>query len=354
MSDYRNVVFRDNLRWWIKVKNTNQANLSLTTGLPYKWIRRLCHHGLTRTDCRTIGRLEQLATYLGVEVEDFWKPQTARSRILQCKLFRYVGSKHKLASAFTAKFPTQIETYFEPFLGSGEVLGTLLDTDHKVDRYVCSDICKPLIEIWKLVQSKPECLAAQYEAWYQKFQKSPEESYSQARTKLNETGDPIAYYFLNRTCRLGKMTFNKRGDLTTGLHFGLQPIDSQTVFKLASQWQAKLILADVVFKTRDYANVNIDRHDFAYLDPPYFVTKTYRHKFSSRRFFNWLRKQEPRFALSLGFARESNSLLTLPVEFQAKMFEFKTGSSSINRLRNLKVKSVTERLFVSDTRLVES
>ena len=347
-NDTRQLAFRDNLRWLLKVENINQADLSLRTGLPYKWIRRLSHHGLTRTDRRTIERLKQLADHFGVEVEDFWKPRSTKSRILQCKLFRYVGSKHKLARAFVSTFPVSIKAYYEPFLGSGEVLGALIDTNHEVERYVCSDICRPLIEVWRLIHAKPERLAAQYEDWYKRFQMSPEKTYSRARNKLNDTGDPIAYYFLNRTCRLGKMTFNKNGNLVSGLHYGMQPIDSETVFQLASQWQAKLKLGDIVFKARDYSNVTLGSHDFAYLDPPYFVTPSYRHKFSARRFFNWLRKQEPRFALSLGFSAGSNNLLTMPVEFEAEMFEFKTGSSSICRLKNVKAKSVTEQLFVSD------
>ena len=347
MQDNRRNVFRNNLRWLLETRNLSQADLSLNTGLPYKWIRRLCHHGLARTDRRSLGRLQQLAQHLEIEVADFWRPRDPVSQIGQCKLFRYVGSKYRIAKSIVSRFPVQIETYYEPFLGSGAVLQNLIDSDLKVENYVCSDICRPLIGVWRLVQSKPSQLAAQYENWYKNFQVAPEATFANARNELNATGDPIVYYFLNRTCRLGQMGFNKDGDLVSGLHFGLNPIDPQSVFLLARDWQSKLNSVEVTFKARDYANVGIGKRDFAYLDPPYFTTASYRHKFSSRRFFNWLRKQRPQFALSLGFGQNSEKLLALPSDFQTDMYEFDTGSSAIARLRGQRKDSVTERLYVS-------
>jgi len=346
MKQSRRTIFRDNLRWLLIAQNTNQADFSLSTGLPYKWIRRLCHHGIERTDVRSLPQLQKLAAHFGVEVEEFWKPRAPLSNVTRCKLIRYIGSKHKLATKIVSHFPDQIANYHEPFLGSGEVLGALVDSHRQVERFTCSDICRPLIEVWKLVQNNPERLAAQYENWYRRFTESPEKTFLAARTELNSSGDPIAYYFINRTCRLGQMAFNKNGNLVSSLHFGLKPIDPQSVFLLASQWQARLNTIDIVFKGRDYANVCIGRHDFAYLDPPYYTTPTYRHKFSARRFFNWLRKQPPRFALSLGHSKDSKNLVALPTDFETKVFEFSTGSSPVARLKGRLADSVSERLCI--------
>ena len=348
MQQARRAIFRDNLRWLLISQNTNQADFSLRTGLPYKWIRRLCHHGIERTDARSLSRLRQLAAHFGVEVEEFWKPRSPLSNVNRCKLFRYIGSKHKLAASIVSHFPKEIANYYEPFLGSGAVLGRLINSHHQVARFTCSDICRPLIEVWKLVHENPERLAAQYENWYRRFEDSPEKTFLAARAELNSSGDPIAFYFLNRTCRLGQMGFNKDGNLVSGLHFGLKPIDPQSVFLLAREWQSKLNSVEVTFKARDYANLEIGDRDFAYLDPPYFTTASYRHKFSERRFFNWLSKQKSRYALSLGYDPNSKNLVSIPTDFvfAGEKFKLDTGSSVIARLQGRDANSVAEHLHV--------
>ncbi len=60
------------------------------------------------------------------------------------QLLKWIGNKQRFAHEIISHFPTQYDTYFEPFLGSGAVLGTLAPT-----RAVGSETLGPLIEIWK-------------------------------------------------------------------------------------------------------------------------------------------------------------------------------------------------------------
>jgi len=60
-------------------------------------------------------------------------------------------SKQRVAHEIISYFPVEIGTYFEPFLGSGGVLGTLIP---KIA--VASDSFAPLIEIWQTLKSSPE------------------------------------------------------------------------------------------------------------------------------------------------------------------------------------------------------
>ncbi len=71
----------------------------------------------------------------------------ATSTNLQHVLIKWRGSKRRQARQIVAKFPRQIATYYEPFLGGGSVLYELLGTDIEVGRIEFSDICEPLIAL---------------------------------------------------------------------------------------------------------------------------------------------------------------------------------------------------------------
>jgi len=61
-------------------------------------------------------------------------------------------------SATVVRFPRQIATYYEPFLGGGSVLYELLGSDIEVGRIECSDACEPLIALWQVVKDDPNGL----------------------------------------------------------------------------------------------------------------------------------------------------------------------------------------------------
>ena len=85
---------------------------------------------------------------------------------LQHVLIKWTGSKRRQARQIVAKFPRKIATYYEPFLGGGSVLYELLASDVEVGRYEVSDICQPLIALWKLIQNDPTGLIEGYaENW---------------------------------------------------------------------------------------------------------------------------------------------------------------------------------------------
>ncbi len=63
-------------------------------------------------------------------------------RPFRAQLLKWIGNKQKQADAIIAHFPSGFGTYFEPFLGSGGVLGVLAP-----DRASASDVFPPLMEI---------------------------------------------------------------------------------------------------------------------------------------------------------------------------------------------------------------
>jgi DNA adenine methylase len=61
------------------------------------------------------------------------------------QLLKWIGNKQRFAHEIASYFPAKFGTYFEPFLGSGAVLGTLSPKSA-----VGSDVFRPLAEIWTL------------------------------------------------------------------------------------------------------------------------------------------------------------------------------------------------------------
>src|SRR5450759_1927726 len=73
------------------------------------------------------------------------------------QLLKWIGNKQKQAPEIIRYFPKNYGTYYEPFLGSGGVLGVLAP-----ERAVASDVFKPLVEIWATLHANPKKL----KSWY--------------------------------------------------------------------------------------------------------------------------------------------------------------------------------------------
>ena len=75
-----------------------------------------------------------------------------KSGPFRAQLLKWIGNKQKQADAIIAHFPGAFGTYFEPFLGSGGVLGVLSPA-----HAIASDGFLPLIEIWRaLIRDKQQ------------------------------------------------------------------------------------------------------------------------------------------------------------------------------------------------------
>ncbi len=66
----------------------------------------------------------------------------------RAQLLKWIGNKQRHADAIIAHFPDTYGTYYEPFLGSGGVLGVLAPK-----QAVASDAFEPLIEIWQTLRA---------------------------------------------------------------------------------------------------------------------------------------------------------------------------------------------------------
>ena len=158
-------------------------------------------------------------------------------------LLKWIGSKQRIAETIVDFMPQEFNTYIEPFLGGGAILGALGPCNA-----IAGDNLKPLIEIWGLLQDNPESLLAHYKETWQKYKEKPKETYEKTRAKYNQTPNPHDLLFVSRACYGGVIRFTKTGTLSTPI--GMQtPISPQTLSERINLWRCrvkgtKFILAD--------------------------------------------------------------------------------------------------------------
>ena len=87
---------------------------------------------------------------------------------------RWVGSKRSHALHLIDALPETINTYWEPFLGSGSLF-FLLEPEHAV----LSDSCGPLVDTFKAVRDGPRSIIARYS----QFSVMDEEAFYRVRSE---------------------------------------------------------------------------------------------------------------------------------------------------------------------------
>ena len=80
-------------------------------------------------------------------------PQADRIKPFRRQLLKWIGNKQRFADEIANFFPREYGTYYEPFLGSGAVMGTLAP-----HRGVDTDAFAPLVEIRQTLADEPEAL----------------------------------------------------------------------------------------------------------------------------------------------------------------------------------------------------
>lgn len=271
--------------------------------------------------------------------------QTPSSMFAQCSrtdyptfmaqpLFKYIGNKYRSAERIVGNFPSEYDTYYEPFFGSGAVLGRLAPR-----RSVASDACKPLIDLWRLVQSDPQSLADSYTENWRAYQSDRQRAYDVAKDRFNSRQNPHDFLFISRACYGGVIRFRKDGYLSTPL--GPHKIISPTTFtKRLSEWRR--LTEHTIFIHADYSDVvrQAGENDLIYCDPPYVDTQKILYgaqAFDLAKMYGHLRDAKKRgafIALSIdGMKHSGNKIIS--VMPPSDLFEVETylslGGSMLKR-----------------------
>jgi DNA adenine methylase len=272
------------------------------------------------------------------------------------QLLKWVGNKQKFAVEITRYFPTDINRYIEPFLGSGAILATVAPNNG-----LGSDVFKPLIEIWQKLASDPNALIDWYAERRNRLEAEVKEDiYKSVLAAYNSQPNGADFLYLTRSCYGGIVRFRKAdGYMSTpcGVH---TPIPVESFATRVRDWRARL--KNVSFEHLDYreAFAQARRGDLIYCDPPYSHSQAILYGAQSFRLEDLLIEIEKakskgvRVALSIDGNKKSGDLLCdLPIPdglFENEIF-IDCGRSMLRRFQlqgqTLENEVVADRLLLS-------
>jgi DNA adenine methylase len=199
---------------------------------------------------------------------------------------KWAGGKRQLIPQIDQYLPSNIDRYFEPFLGGGAMFFYIKQKYNP--SYCCiSDLNKDLIDTFICVRDNPVKLIRSLR--YFKLKNSKEFYYNVRnnfnKNKMKDVKRCAAFIYLNKTCFNGIYRVNMKGEFNVprGKYENPEIYNPETIL-LASQ-----LLQDVDIKCIDYQEIvnYIKESDFVYLDPCYDpLKKTSFTKYTPKSFSN--------------------------------------------------------------------
>jgi DNA adenine methylase len=298
---------------------------------------------------------------------------------------KWSGSKRRLASDIIAWFPHKKHmgevkqgTFYEMFCGGCSILLELLLNPYiadqrKYENYVCIDINKDLINLWKLIKTNPEALSDRYRDLWSNFNYekvftdmdnySREYQYNHRKKFFNEVRfdfnqsqtydlDKLSkFLFLLRTCFNGLVRYNRSGLYNSTCHFsrpGIRPKDLDEILEKTSKvlnlYGVEFIEADILDGQNKW---EIKENDFVFLDPPYSGTSDnlmYQGAVDEEKLIEYLNSLPCSYALTFNGNRGENKGRLIELN-NVELIELNGFSSSFSRLNEKNV-IVNELLYL--------
>lgn len=260
---------------------------------------------------------------------------------------KWSGSKQSQAKFIASNVPDNFNTYYEPFLGSGAVLGWL-----RPQKAVCADINQPLVDLWKLIQKEPDVVIYEYEKNWGKLQKEGYTFFYKIRNRFNRDRSPHHLLFLSRTCVNGLIRYNKQGEFNNSLHYTRRGINPDRLKKIVLDWSSRIQNCNFISKDYRHTTKKARKGDFVYLDPPYFNTKgRYFGTIDFEKFLDYLKdlnKRKINFALSYdGMRAEKNYIVKIPKDLYKRHLLLSSGNSTFRKVQDKQVEKVFESLYLN-------
>lgn len=246
---------------------------------------------------------------------------------------KWTGSKRLQADFILDKFPKEIDTYYEPFLGSGSIMMRLLETEMPVNNIVASDVCEPLIGLWKEVQANPQSIIDTYRSLHKEFVKDRKTIFNEVRKTFNEDKTNYGHFlFLTRTCINGLIRFNSKGNFNSTCHLTRDGILPDTLEEII--WDTHERIQKVTFKVQSY-DVNTPKEgDLVYFDPPYQNTtkNMYYGGIDLTKFFDYVNNLPCKWLLSFDGFVEDTKVCDIPIPYK-KIYYANSSSTTFKKVQ---------------------
>lgn len=255
-------------------------------------------------------------------------------------VIKWSGSKRSQAEEIIKYFPKEIDTYYEPFIGGGSMMRTLIDDDTiKVKSIVCSDINEDLINLWNCIKNDFEGVYFHYKTLWNELNKDEnkerkKEFFNTIRARYNKERNPLDFMFIMRTTTNGMPRYNSNGEFNNSFHITRDGIIPDKLYKILEEWSYKLNKKNVKFIVSDYKDITPQENDFIYMDPPYANTKgMYFGGIDNEKLFDYIRNLKCKFALSFdGKSGNVDNTYNVPEDIYDKHIYIKSGNSSFKRV----------------------
>ncbi len=269
--------------------------LEIPSSLINKFFERICSLKIIKMIKTTHYKIQEEPSQIKYLVHSVARP-----------FLKWAGGKGQLLNKFQEFYPKQlkqkkIQTFYEPFLGSGAVFFDIAQ-NYSIESAYLYDINEELILTYKVIQKDVYKLLEflyHYEKTYLSLNKKKrEEFYYDQRTNYNLQRFNIDYdkyseqwfqraaqlIFLNRTCFNGLYRVNSKGEFNSpaGDYNNPTICDEKNLLAVHKALQ----IAEI--KKADFRQVTIDLKDksFVYFDPPYRpISKTANFKSYSKHHF---------------------------------------------------------------------
>lgn len=272
------------------------------------------------------------------------------------QLLKWIGNKQRFAHEIVSYFPANFNVYYEPFLGSGAVLGTLAP-----DRAIASDSFQPLIEIWLTLRENPQKLKQWYaERWKTAKAGDKVEEYERVKAGYNARPNAADLLFLSRACYGGVVRFRQAdGCMSTpcGVH---DPISPEAFAQRVDEWHRRTAGTTFIHQEYEEAMNAATRGDLIYCDPPYTFTQSILYgaqSFKLTHLFNTISRCKERgvnVILSIDGTKRSGNLqcaLPIPGGLFEREVSVNCGRSMLKRFqmngRTLEGEMVADRLLLT-------
>lgn len=204
----------------------------------------------------------------------------------KCPL-NYTGNKYKLLPQILPLFPSEIDTFYDLFGGSG-VVG--INSNSKRIEY--NDSNTMVFELIKYLSESnivDEINKMENDVIRFNLSKKGKESYSKFRDAYNDNKIPRWLYLLSCYSMNGSLRFNQSGNFN--MSCGDKDFNDNLKCRLIS-FNSKAISRNINFNNDTYLNfIDFKDNDFVYLDPPYLPTVTTYNE-TSRQGGGWNESRE--------------------------------------------------------------